>query len=567
MARSRLNGLLRPWLVSLAWAAAGGEAAWALVGVPLVDVRRPAVELSIRAGSGEAAFPQDPSSLPVPSGSKGSASAPFSCPWQFLQGTLCPLEEALFADAADGRWDEHSLLRAALVASGTLDDEALGRYETQVDRLAAELEQSGRMTGPPRSKAQALLEFMHASVLAAGYQLDSTDLRLALDEGRFNCVSASVLFNCLAGRFGLCARGLEIPGHAMSRLILPDGTLDVETTCPGWFRLMDDPEKQAELVATTIGLRPAEGGSPVERREVSDVELVGTIYYNRGVDLLAQKQFAEAVASNAKALRLDPLSTTARGNLLATINNWAIDLDSQGRHAEAVDLLRQGLALDPHYETFKVNYVHVHSQWVEELCSWRHYREALDLIGRAAEDHVEEAYFVEVRRDVYRRWARAHLEAGETDRAFAAFDEAKRLDGRVANVLEAEAAEVSRRATSLLEQGRFAEAVALLDKALARQPDSPVLGDVRRTAVTRWALPAFQNGDYAEAIRRTTHGATPGRLHQTLVDNVRYGYYQWISGLLAHGRHLEARRIARQAMADPFLAGQVGGAIPQLLAN
>ena len=61
-------------------------------------------------------------------------------------------------------------------------------------------------------------------------------------------------------------------------------------------------------------------------REVSPIQMAAMIYYNRGVDLLAEKRFAEAAAANAKALRLDPANATARGNLLATINNWSIEL-------------------------------------------------------------------------------------------------------------------------------------------------------------------------------------------------------------------------------------------------
>ena len=68
-----------------------------------------------------------------------------------------------------------------------------------------------------------------------------TELADALEQGRFNCVSATVLFNCLAERFGLHVCGLETPGHALSRLILPDGRLDVETTCPRWFQLCTIP--------------------------------------------------------------------------------------------------------------------------------------------------------------------------------------------------------------------------------------------------------------------------------------------------------------------------------------
>ena len=47
---------------------------------------------------------------------------------------------------------------------------------------------------------------MHARLLRGGYQIDATDLAGVLEEGRFNCVSASVLYCYLAGRFGLDAR-------------------------------------------------------------------------------------------------------------------------------------------------------------------------------------------------------------------------------------------------------------------------------------------------------------------------------------------------------------------------
>ncbi len=419
MGQARSTTLRYLSLASIAWLLIGRGDAWALVGVPLGGVERPAAERSAGLIPGHGPPLGEPLSLPVPLG-PGNRSGdptyhPFSSPWRYLQGDLSQLERSLFADAADGRWDEHSLFGAALIASGVLDAEALDRCQARFDELAAELEASGTVAGSPRRRAQALFERMHRRILTGGYQIDATDLALALDRGRFNCVSASVLFNCLAARFGLPARGLELPGHAMSRLILLDGPIDVETTCPGWFRLMDDPEKQAELLEKTIGSRLAAKSASAERREVSDVALVATIYYNRGVDLLGQKQFAEAEAANAKALRLDPSSTTARGNLLATINNWAVDAGSAGRHAEAVELLRRGIALDPDYETFQINYVHVHSQWIEELCGEERFREALDLIARAAEDPVDPGYFSQARLDVSRRWARAHLETGRIE--------------------------------------------------------------------------------------------------------------------------------------------------------
>jgi tetratricopeptide (TPR) repeat protein len=329
--------------------------------------------------------------------------------FQSYEGLVGPLEKRLLEDAADGRWHQYNLLTAALLASGVDQPQTLHRYERQVAELVDELRRSGEVTGPPLERAQAIFEFMHRRILTGGYQLDGTDLSAALGRGRFNCVSASVLFNCLAGEFGVRTCGLEIPGHAMSRVALPGGHFDVETTCPAWFRLRRDPQKQAELVRQSLGLLP--GQARAEPREVSDVELVATVYYNRGVDLLAQKRFAEAAAANAKALRLDPASVTARGNLLATLNNWAIDLATAGDYPQAARLLARGMQLDASFETFRANFVHVHYQWIESLCRGRRFQDALDLLATAAQTLPADPYFKQARQDIYRRWAQA--KAGE----------------------------------------------------------------------------------------------------------------------------------------------------------
>ncbi|MDZ7615884.1 MAG: hypothetical protein U1E05_02705, partial [Patescibacteria group bacterium] len=206
----------------------------------------------------------------------------------------------------------------------------------------------------------AVFDYLHRCMLHGGYRIDCTDLRIALDEGRFNCVSASVLFQCIAERHGLEVCGLEMPGHAMNRVRLPDGPLDIETTCSAWFRLMDDPKRQEQSVRETLGT--ASSPSRASSREVSGIGLVAMVYYNRGVDLLAAARYAEAAAANAKALTLDHESRTARGNLLATVNNWAIALGQAGRLDEAISILEAGLALDPHYEPFALNYAHVRHQ-------------------------------------------------------------------------------------------------------------------------------------------------------------------------------------------------------------
>ena len=332
---------------------------------------------------------------------------------QTFSMALGPLEQRLFAETAGGRLDRISLLEAALIASGVDDAAMLRRYVGQMADRVEELRRRGAVRGTSREQAQAVFEFLHAEMLTGGYHLECTDLRQALDTGRFNCVSATVLFNCLASQFGLSAAGLEAPGHALSRLRLNDGPLDVETTCPRWFQSIGRSvagagvETRAGRVATDQAKTPISAHSTDLRntREVSDVELVAMIYYNRAIDLLGEKRFDDAAAANAKALRLSPENATARGNLLATINNWAIDQGCLGHYRRAAELLRMGLTIEPGYEPFTLNYVHLCSQWSQRLCAEGRFDEALRLLVRAAAEQPGVAYFQQAQSDVSRRWS------------------------------------------------------------------------------------------------------------------------------------------------------------------
>jgi tetratricopeptide (TPR) repeat protein len=332
-----------------------------------------------------------------------------------------PLEERLFADAADGRLGEFSPLGAALVASGVDNADELHRYEQKAKSLADELRRWDESAGP-REQVEMVFDFMHDRLLRGGYDLAATDLRVVLDEGRFNCVSATVLFNFFGGELGLKCRGLEMPSHAMSRVLLPEGAIDVETTCPRWFHLAGDSRQQtaaaseddsASLWCSRLGCQgrrdacTTNSSASQKAREVSPLQLAAMIYYNRGVDLLAEKRFAEAAAANAKSLRLDPDNLTARGNLLATINNWSIDLGDTGHFAESVDLLRQGLAIDRNFDAFAQNYVHVHHQWVEHLCGEGRFEEALAILSRATAEMPDRDYLRREESDVRQRCVKA----------------------------------------------------------------------------------------------------------------------------------------------------------------
>jgi tetratricopeptide (TPR) repeat protein len=344
---------------------------------------------------------------------------------EILSPRLSELEHRLFAQIHDGGFGKFSLLEAGLIAGGVERGDELLRYRKRFDSLVESARRAGKVAGSPRQQAQALFEYLHQSVLRGGYDLQASDLRQALEKGRFNCVTATLLFNCLAHRFELKAVGLQIPGHAMSRLEFPDEILDVETTCPRWFTMIgrhgttnsplpDGLPRKAMASADRLEVADltTSANTPSDRRPlrpISDAQLVATIYYNRGVDFLARKHFAAAAAANAKAVRLDPENTTAKGNFLATINNWAIELGTGGEYEKAAELFKLGMATDPGYRAFHSNYVELVRQWSERLCRGGRYEDAARLLSEAAQEQPNEKFFHEAAIEVLRRWAKKPL--------------------------------------------------------------------------------------------------------------------------------------------------------------
>jgi tetratricopeptide (TPR) repeat protein len=300
---------------------------------------------------------------------------------------LSDLERRLFAAIHDDRFDNFSLLEAGLIASGIERDGQLRGYCRRFDALVESLRSSGKVRGTPYAQAKAIFEFLHGKLLKGGYSLKASDVREAFDRGRFNCVTATLLMNCLSRRFDLKAVAIELPGHARSRLVLSGKTLEIESTCPQWFDLARDD-------------KPNSNG-PV--RQINDVQLVAMIYYNCGVDLLAERRFADAAAANAKALRLDPSNATAKGNYLATINNWGIELATAGEYPKAAELFRLGLAADPAYEAFRANYVKLYREWSTHLCDDGQDNAAIVLLDKAAHEQPGEPYFHEAAVEILRR--------------------------------------------------------------------------------------------------------------------------------------------------------------------
>jgi hypothetical protein len=283
-------------------------------------------------------------------------------------------EQRLLDDARDGRWNEHSLFAAALVASGA-DTQQQIQAVVNYERLKTALAQSISAQDSPRNRAAAMLHSLHQTVLRHGYDLRATAIHDCLATGRFNCVSATVLFNCLAAEIALDVRALGFPNHARSLVIASGEQIEVETTCADWFRRSSaDPATSPDELAT------AAHGDP---RPLTDVALVAMIYYNRAVEASREHDFPAAIRLNRLALALDPDHALTRANLYSAINNHALAKCHQKDFADAIALIRLGLSLNPRHQPFHDNLLYVHHRWLEHLASRNEATLALQVLEEA----------------------------------------------------------------------------------------------------------------------------------------------------------------------------------------
>lgn len=333
------------------------------------------------------------------------AAHPWPSPLE-LPSELDDLEQQVLLDGADGRWDRFSFLEAALVAGGVTDEDGVTRYRREFERHVDRLTARGVGDLPPRRRAEAIFEYLHREMLTGGYRLEASSPAEVIDSGRFNCVSGSAAYRYLAESLGLLVTNIQLPSHAYCRVEIPEGALVVETTCRRWFDMIGRKDS-AEVWYSLRSEWTRVAGGPIDEdaqaRAVSPVELVGTIYYNRGVDLLLAHRYEEAAAANQKSLWLDPANRTARENLLATLNNWAIAQANDREFDQAVKLLEDGLAIERTYQPLVANYVQLHRRWIGRLCRLGQFDRARQIVAHAETVLPESDAWGELEKAIARR--------------------------------------------------------------------------------------------------------------------------------------------------------------------
>jgi len=247
-----------------------------------------------------------------------------------------------------------SLIEAAILASGIEAgrrsayveriDGLLDALAATIDAKAAQYGEAGDSApdgpapdGPPNgeyARGEAVLAFLHDTVFFR-YEADATTLDLALDMGRYNCVSSALIYMIAARSVGLEVRGVKTSDHAFCVLAAGSGgrDIDIETTNRYGF----DPGNKKEFkdsFGRVTGYAYSPPGNYARRDRVADGSFVGLVLSNRAGLFERSGRYAEALRLGADMDALAP-GPESRAFLLDRVNNVAAELSKRGDYAGA----------------------------------------------------------------------------------------------------------------------------------------------------------------------------------------------------------------------------------------
>ncbi len=250
---------------------------------------------------------------------------------------------------------EADLTDAALIASGFETPSTLRSARARFESIASPLVEQLRAIPGERERAKKLLEALHQKGgLLGEYDARATTLSEILDRRRYNCVSASVVYNLLAERLEIEPFAQLLPTHA--RTVLRFGAqqkpLIVETTSADGFD--PDPRMQATILEQVGGtLTDGRALVPDSGSIVTTRVLIGTIYVNRASivqeagDLeSAERLFGkgETFAGTKEMLRV---LRDQRAALLSQLGANDVLSEDPARVDRAYQTIKAAVALEP----------------------------------------------------------------------------------------------------------------------------------------------------------------------------------------------------------------------------
>lgn len=275
-----------------------------------------------------------------------------------------------------------------------LYNSTLNTYRQLCDELEAYSDYSEMQMG------EKILELMYEKVLKQ-YSLPQTKVDVMFHNGKYNCVTTSLLYLALAVDCGLDARVQETEKHAFITLYLSDGTkVDVETTNPYGF----NPGAKKEIGTNTNGSKKyaiVPKNYYANRKEISRAKAITLPAKNICSVLNDQGDFEYAIPLAASILSfVTKEKTQVRNDFDALCGNFTIAAVNQGRSEDALDFLENVFSRYGKSDFLVKRYSDITYNSVAECCNKKDFSSARSIfVNRCG--NVDDQTMMEMQRMIY----------------------------------------------------------------------------------------------------------------------------------------------------------------------
>ncbi len=279
-------------------------------------------------------------------------------PYSFGQDLI----QALTTDIEDGSLDEFSKIEAAFIISGARDHNRLQQGLQWFEDLIADIQSKNLIGFDKVASAEKLFLYFHSTWLET-YKEKATTLFDIKDQRRYNCVSATVLYNLTCDQLQLSTKAFETPTHVYTIFTNFTEHVMVENTTSMGFNIMKNLDNYSrylaqyypDQMALKIGLDKLYYHENSKGREINNTELLGLICYNLAISNSEKINFAEAYNYVELAQLFNSDSRSNRRFEINLYYNWGQQLFNKKNFFQAFDVTADAFYRYPDNDDFKKN--------------------------------------------------------------------------------------------------------------------------------------------------------------------------------------------------------------------
>jgi tetratricopeptide (TPR) repeat protein len=407
---------------------------------------------------------------PVFPGQAAETAFPGISPDQFTS-----LEQSFFEDLSDGTLRGFDPYDAFLIASGIVQADAFSAARQRVRQIRKQALAGLDREADPYSLGKTLLFRLHDQVFKE-YDETASAAGMLLDQGKYNCLSSSILYYLIARDLGLAVSGALVPGHTFCVLSDPRGDKVVETTVRYGF---DPGQVEVEQLKRQTRYVYVPETVYTEKKTVTWRELMSLLYTNNLnlAGLVVHDDYADYLPRFRKALLFDPANAVFEKNMVVCLNNLVVLSLEAGRWEQAQAFIQEGKSLKSAagiFEEFEIQY---YNQAAIKRADTRDYRGAVRLIREGLKIYPGNSVFTNNLVYFYETWAASFVRQADHAAAVVVFLEAMAAFPENKEISKNLRIAFYNQAAHLYNSQEYDQAVAVCREALSFFPgDDSILG-------------------------------------------------------------------------------------------